>query len=48
MTMEHSRLQQRKEESTSKGTDHGGAGDITVFGKKTEETAAVEGRKNVL
>jgi hypothetical protein len=30
---------------SSKETGHGGAGRITVFGKKTEGTAAVGGQK---
>jgi hypothetical protein len=29
-------------------TGHGGADDITVFGKKIEGTAAVEGQKNLV
>jgi hypothetical protein len=29
--------------STSKEIGHGGGGDVTVFGKKAEGTAAVEG-----
>jgi hypothetical protein len=31
---------------TSKETGHGGDGDVTVFDKKTEGTAAVGGLKN--